>query len=126
MFKRLACLSYDMLSSCLPYSNFITLYYNRKSNDLLNDDDSNNCIIIHKLLKPFNSAAEDLSRQYYPTSFYLLPNLFKITIVFVSYRDAPCFQHIIAIMEQKYNFYWNEPPMWYCLTIIMDPKYKLC
>ena len=53
-----------MLSSCLLYSNFITMYYNGKSNDFLNDDDWNNCIIIHKLLKPFNPATKDLSRQY--------------------------------------------------------------
>ena len=90
-----------MLSSCFSYSNFITMYYNGKSNDLLNDDDWNNCIIIHKFLKPFYFTTKDLSGRYYLTGFRFLPNLFKITTVFALYKNVPCFQHIIAIMEQK-------------------------
>ena len=72
------------LSSCLSYSNFITMYYNGKSNDLLNNNNWNNCNIIHKFLKHFCSTTKNLFGQYYPINSRLLLNLFKITTIFAS------------------------------------------
>ena len=28
-------------------------------------------------------------------------------------------------MEDKYNYYWDELPMWSCLALVMDPKHRL-
>ena len=37
----------------------------------------------------------------------------------------PSFVNIIQVMQHKYNSYWDDPPMWTCLAIIMDPRYRL-
>ena len=28
-------------------------------------------------------------------------------------------------MEHKYKNYWDDPLIWYCLALIMDPRHKL-
>ena len=100
-----------MLTSCLSYSNIISTYYNARFNYFLNDEDWHNASIIHKFLKPFYIATNQLSSQYYPTSSLVLVNLFNITNTFQQYRTFTKFENIIKVMEEKYNSYWDKPLM---------------
>lgn len=120
--------TYELLRSCLPYHQLITIYYNSRANtveSMLNDVDWNNCKIIYEFLEPFYIATKVLSKVYEPTSHILLIQLFQIAKVLGKHRLEASFGPIIQVMDAKFKSYWEEPPMWCCLATIMDPRYRL-
>lgn len=77
--------TYDMLNSCISYSEIITLFCNEKNidpNSFLSENDWSNCKIIDDYLEPLYETTKSLSGQYYPTSALVLSHMYQLSCFF--------------------------------------------
>ena len=51
--------------------------------------------------------------------------LFQVSLQFNRFRDYFLLNDTIRNMEEKFNKYWKETPMTFCLAAVFDHRLKL-
>ncbi|CAM9002576.1 unnamed protein product [Rhodiola kirilowii] len=76
-------------------------------------------------LSIFSSATKVCSGVYSPTANKVIKNLVDIYATFDAYKQLDSFRTAFEAMKHKFDKYWSEFPIVFCLATIMDPRFKL-
>ncbi|KAK9944088.1 hypothetical protein M0R45_009672 [Rubus argutus] len=80
--------------------------------------------IVCRFLKIFDSSTKILCGVYYPTSCRVIPCLVGINVTFNKYAHFPVVGAALNAMKAKFDKYWKNFPIVFCLSVAMDPRYK--
>ncbi|KAL9676029.1 hypothetical protein QQ045_004241 [Rhodiola kirilowii] len=76
-------------------------------------------------LKIFCTTTKVCSGVYSPTSNKVINSLVDIYATFKAYHPLDAFRPTLVAMKLKFNKYWVDFPMIFCLATFMDPRFKL-
>ncbi|CAM8927797.1 unnamed protein product [Rhodiola kirilowii] len=123
--------THDLLATALKYKTALHRYaliVNESRNVNLEIPNENDWILsnlICNFLSIFNSSTKICCGVYTPTSSRVILCLVDIYQNFAAYSDYPVFKSALSAMKLKFDKYWSNFPMVFCLATIMDPRFKL-
>ena len=122
--------TYELLQVPCDYQKVLDLYYISVSENAyhcllqkITENDWKVAEIIRDFLHIFDKSTKLFCGVYYPT--YCLVILVNICVIFNFYNDIVFFLPALAIMRTKFDKYWEDIPILYGITIIIDPRFKL-
>lgn len=112
--------TYLMLQSCKDYRDAITAFYHKKQSQyFLSDDDWNIAFTFMKFMLCFHVTIK------YSSPHSIILHFYNISKSFSEYRNNESIAHICDTMEKKFLKYWEDIPILFALSIVMDPRIKL-
>ncbi|CAM8918367.1 unnamed protein product [Rhodiola kirilowii] len=123
--------TYELLNIAVKYKTAMHRYC-QKVNESRNcsiDVPSEHDWVIASLcmnfFKIFCSTTKVCSGVYSPTSNKVINSLVDIYATFKAYDTLDAFRPTLVAMKLKFNKYWADFPMIFCLATVMDPRFKL-
>ncbi|KAL9673933.1 hypothetical protein QQ045_030197 [Rhodiola kirilowii] len=123
--------TYELLNVTVKYKTALHRY-------CLKINESRNCSLVvpsehdwvvatlcMNFLSISSSATKVCSGVYSATANKVIKNLVDIYATFDAYQQLDSFRTAFDAMKLKFDKYWSELPIAFCLATIMDPRFKL-
>ncbi|KAL9676157.1 hypothetical protein QQ045_004370 [Rhodiola kirilowii] len=123
--------TYELLNVVVKYKTAMHRYCQKvnESRNCAIDVPSEHDWVIASLcmnfLKIFCSTTKVCSGVYSPTSNKVINSLVDIYATFKAYHPLDAFRPTLDAMKLKFNKYWDDFPMIFCLATVVDLRFKL-